>query len=142
MKRQWNNTLKYLFMFILGGFAYGTIENLSRGYSHISMFIAGGVCFILIGLINEIFPWNMAVTTQMLLSSGIITIIELITGIIVNIWLGLNVWDYSDLPYNYRGQVCLIFSILWFFLSLIAIFCDDYIRYYFMGEEKPKYKFF
>lgn len=141
MKRQWNGFLKYLFMFILGGFAYGAIENLTRGYSHISMFIAGGLCFILIGLINEVLPWDIAITTQMLISTGIITTIELITGLIVNVWLGLNVWDYSQLPYNYRGQICLLFSVLWFILSFFAILCDDYIRYYFMGEKKPRYKF-
>lgn len=141
MRRQWNGFLKYLFMFILGGFAYGAIENLTRGYSHISMFIAGGLCFILIGLINEVLPWDIAITTQMLISTGIITTIELITGLIVNVWLGLNVWDYSQLPYNYMGQICLLFSVLWFILSFFAILCDDYIRYYFMGEKKPRYKF-
>ncbi len=137
-----NKTLKFIMLFLIGGFAYGAIENLSRGYSHISMFIAGGICFILIGELNERVSWNFSLVGQMAISAVIITLIEFITGLIVNVWLRLDVWDYSDLPYNIMGQVCLLFTNIWFFISLFAIFLDDYLRYYLMGEEKPRYKIF
>lgn len=137
-----NNVVKYIFLFVTGGFAYGMIENISRGYSHISMFIAGGLCFVLIGLLNEVFSWRMSIISQMFFSAIIITVIEFITGVIVNLWLGLRVWDYSPLPYNVLGQVSLLFTNLWFFLSLFAILLDDYLRYYFFNEEKPRYKIF
>jgi uncharacterized membrane protein len=136
----YNNFLKYTFLFLVGGFAYGIVEILSRGYSHISMFIAGGICFILIGLLNEILPWKMAIVSQMAISAVIITVIEFITGLIVNVWLNLNVWDYSSKPYNIMGQICLLYTNYWFFLSLFAILLDDYLRYIFMKEEKPRYK--
>lgn len=138
----YNNFLKYTFLFLIGGFSYGGIEILFRGYSHISMFIAGGLCFILIGLLNEIFSWDMAVISQMVISALIITAIEFITGIIVNVWLKLGVWDYSDMPFNLLGQICLLYTNIWFFLSLLAILMDDYLRYYILKEEKPRYKFF
>lgn len=134
--------LKYVLLFFFGGFAYGMVEIVSRGFSHISMFFAGGISFLLIGAINKIFPWDMAVTSQMLLSSLIITCVELITGLIVNVRLGLDVWSYSHLPYNYKGQICFLFSNIWFFLSLPAILIDDYLRYWVCGEEKPRYKWF
>ena len=137
-----NKFLKYTFLFMIGGFAYGAIENLSRGYSHISMFIAGGICFILIGELNEQVSWDLPLVGQMAISAVIITLIEFITGLVVNIWLQLNVWDYSELPYNILGQVSLLFTIIWFFISLFAIFLDDYLRYYLMGEEKPRYRIF
>ena len=140
MMMRHNVFLKYLLLFFFGGFAYGAIEIISRGFSHISMFVAGGLCFIGIGLINEIFPKDLALTSQMLLSAAIVTVIELITGLIVNVWLGLGVWDYSAQPYNLYGQICLLFSLLWFFLSLPAILLDDYLRYHIFGEEKSKYK--
>lgn len=140
MMMRHNVFLKYLLLFFFGGFCYGAIEIISRGFSHISMFVAGGLCFIGIGLINEIFPKDLALTSQMLLSAAIVTVIELITGLIVNVWLGLGVWDYSAQPYNLYGQICLLFSLLWFFLSLPAILLDDYLRYHIFGEEKPKYK--
>ncbi len=138
----YNKYLKYIFLFITGGFAYGMIEDISRGYSHISMFIAGGICFILIGLLNEVFTWRMALISQMAISSIIVSVVEFITGLIVNVWLKLNIWDYTPLPYNIMGQVCLLFTNLWFFLSLFAILLDDYLRYYFLKEEKPRYKIF
>jgi uncharacterized membrane protein len=129
-------------LFLIGGFAYGGIEIMFRGYSHISMLAAGGICFILIGLINEIFSWDIAFLSQMVISSVIITVVEFIFGLVVNIWMGLNVWDYSNQPYNIMGQTCILFSIIWFFLSPLAILLDDYLRYYLLGEEKPRYKLF
>ena len=36
----------------------------------------------------------------------------------------------------------LLFFNIWFYLSLVAIILDDYLRYWMMGEEKPKYKIF
>lgn len=138
----YNNFLKYLFLFLFGGFTYGGIEILFRGYSHISMFIAGGLCFILIGLLNEVLPWNLSLISQMVISALIITTVELITGLIVNVWLNLNVWDYSSLPYNVAGQICLLFTNIWFLLSLPAILLDDYLRYFILKEKKPRYKVF
>lgn len=138
----YNNFMKYLFLFMTGGFAYGGIENIFRGYSHISMFVAGGICFVLVGMLNEVFPWNMSVISQMVISSLIITAVELVSGLIVNVWLKLNVWDYSKMPYNYMGQICLLFTNIWFFLSPLAIFMDDYLRYFLLKEEKPRYKIF
>ena len=64
-----NNLLKYILFFFIGGFLYGLIEIISRGYSHISMFLAGGICFILIGLINEVVSWKMSLISQMVVSA-------------------------------------------------------------------------
>ena len=131
---------KYILLFLIGGLLYGCVEVLFRGRTHISMLIVGGIDFILIGLLNEIISWDVAMTSQMILSSLIIDLSELISGIYLNIYLGLNVWDYSDLPYNFLGQVSLEFSVIWFFFSLLPITLDDYLRYKYLGEEKPHYK--
>lgn len=137
-----NNFLKYTFLFLFGGFAYGGIEILFRGYSHISMLVAGGSSFVLIGLLNEVFPWDMAIVSQMAISAVIVTTIEFLVGLIVNVWMKLGVWDYSDQPYNIMGQICLLFTNIWFFLSFFAILMDDYLRYFLLKEEKPHYKVF
>ena len=133
---------KYLFLFIVGGIIYGMIEMLSRGYTHWTMGVLGGICFICLGLINEILSLETPLVLQMLIGSTIITILEFITGCIVNLWLGWNVWDYSNLPLNLLGQICLPFSILWYFISAIGIIIDDYIRYIYFDEERPRYKLF
>lgn len=136
----YNKFLKYAFLFLTGGFAYGAVEIIFRGYSHISMLVAGGICFLLIGLINERFPWKVSLISQMVISSLIITAVELITGLIVNVWLKLGVWDYSDQPYNFLGQICLLYTNIWFLLSLCAILLDDYLRYFLLKEGKPHYR--
>lgn len=71
----------------------------------------------------------------------IITLLELIVGTIVNIILGWNVWDYSNLPGNLWGQICPQFTVLWFFLSAVAVYLDDWIRWLLWEEERPRYKF-
>lgn len=133
------SALKTLILFLVGGIAYITIELLYRGHSHWTMFLLGGLCFILIGGINNYISWDMLLWKQMLLGSVIITLLEFVCGCIVNLLLHWNVWDYSNLPFNILGQICLPFSILWFFISFVAIIIDDYIRYWLFGEEKPHY---
>lgn len=132
--------LKYLFLLIVGGTTYVGIELLWRGYSHWSMFFLGGLCFICCGLLNEILPWDMVLSKQMLIGAIIITTLEFITGCIVNLKLGWNVWDYSNLPLNICGQVCPIFFIAWYYVSGLAIILDDWLRYWIFHEEKPHYK--
>lgn len=118
------------------------IEYLWRGYSHWTMGCLGGAMLIVIGGINEWIPWEMSIIKQMGIGAIVITITEFLAGIILNIWLGLGIWDYSSLPLNILGQVSLPFSIAWFFLSGIAIVLDDYLRYWLFNEEYPHYKIF
>lgn len=129
---------KYFILLLVGGTAYYVIEVLARGFSHWTMFLVGGICFILIGLINEITP-KIALLKQMGISAIIITLIEFISGCILNIWLGLNIWDYTDEPFNLFGQINLKHSLYWFLLSSVGIIIDDYIRYLLFGDDKPKY---
>ena len=136
-----NTILKYFTLFLIGGIAYYFIEIVYRGYSHFSMIIVGGLCFILIGSINEFSNKEIPLLLQMIISVFIIDIIELISGIIINRILLLNVWDYSQLRFNFLGQISLNSSIAWFFLSFFAIYIDDLLRYIIYKEEKPKYKF-
>lgn len=133
---------KCFILFLIGGALYIGIEYIFRGFSDFSMFLAGGICFVLIGLLNEVLPWNLSLISQMFLSALIITIVEFIFGMIVNVWLKKGIWDYSSQPFNFKGQICLLFSNYWFFLSLPAILLDDWLRCHLLGEEKPKYRIF
>lgn len=130
---------KYLFLFLVGGIIYSIIEVFFRGHTHWTMFIVGGVCFILLGLQNEVTDWEMSLFWQAVNGGIIITFVEFITGCIVNLCLGWNIWDYSNMPFNILGQICLPFSIIWCLISVLGIVMDDYIRYIFFGEEKPRY---
>jgi len=131
---------KNLGLFAIGGILYYSIEMLWRGYSHISMFFVGAICFVLIGLINEHLSFQTPLWKQQLIAAVIVTGIEFIAGVILNVWLHLDIWDYSILPFNLMGQISLQYSIIWLLLSLPAIVIDDCLRWWLFEEEKPHYK--
>ena len=106
-----------LLLLLTGGVVYYGLEVWFRGWSHWSMAVCGAVCFLAIYRMNEAFP-RLLLPVRALAGSAIITAAEFITGCIVNLWLGLDVWDYSDLPCQFLGQICLPFSVLWFLLCI------------------------
>lgn len=103
-------------LFAIGGLLYILVELLWRGRTHWTMFIAGGLCFLYIGRINEIFTFEMSIIYQMFISSWLVTFIELIVGMIIN--SNYAIWDYRNMPLNVMGQACLPYTILWFFSFL------------------------
>lgn len=103
------------------------------------MFLLGGVCFICMGLINELIPWDMPLWQQVIIGTCIVTGLEFLTGCIVNLWLGWGVWDYSMLPGNLLGQICPQFFGLWIPVVLAGIVLDDWLRYWWFKEEHPIY---
>ena len=103
-------------MFCLGGGAYVVLELLWRGRSHYSMFLAGGICFLLLGRLRQTglpFLWRAS------LGALVITGVELAAGWIFN--GDYSVWDYRGLPLNFQGQICLPFTLLWIPVSAMAM---------------------
>ena len=80
-------SMKRFILFVVGGAIYIVIEMLWRGYSHWAMFFVGGLCFLLVGEINEVIPWEMAFWKQMLIGGAVVTTVELFSGIILNLVL-------------------------------------------------------
>ena len=109
----WKNCL----LFYTGGATYLSLELLYRGRSHGSMFLAGGMCFLLIGHLNRVEP-KLPLPLRALVGAGIVTAVELGAGMAVN--RNYQVWDYRDQPGNFMGQICPVFSALWIPLSLLA----------------------
>lgn len=131
--------LKVAVLLFIGGLIYCGLEIAWRGHTHWTMGVVGGICFVLIGGINEWLPWTMPLYQQGLIGSGIVTAAELVSGLILNVWLGLDIWDYSTMPLNFMGQICLPFCLLWILLSVVAVVLDDWLRYWIFGEERPHY---
>lgn len=133
--------IKYPMLFLSGGSIYYLLEIIFRGYSFPAMVVCGGLCFIICGAINEKNRCMPLVLQQLVAAAGI-TAIEFLFGLVLNVLLGLHMWDYSNMPGNILGQICPQFTALWFFLSALGIFLDDYIRWAFFREEKPHYHLF
>lgn len=118
-------------VYLLGALGYGALELLWRGYTHWSMLVLGGICFLLIYLLNT--RLRMAVLKKWVLSAAVITTLEYLCGCLVNLYLGWDVWDYSTMRGNLLGQICPQFIFLWFCLSIPCtllssgmhrLFCD------------------
>jgi uncharacterized membrane protein len=120
------------------GIIYVGLEILYRGYSSYWMILVGGLCSFLVGRLNEKPLFFERKMWQQCLTGTVITIgIEFISGIILNVWLGLNIWDYSDMKYNLYGVICPQFGLLWFVLMPLCIYIDDWLRWKIFNEEKP-----
>lgn len=139
---KFNAIIKYIFLFHFGGGTYTTIELLFRNETYIQMYILGGICFLICGLLNKFFSWEFGLLWQVLIGTAAVTALEFLTGMIFNVWLGMEMWDYSNLPFNIFGQICPQFVLLWMPIVALAIVLDDIVRWKFFEEEKPRYNIF
>ena len=139
MKNFKKNLAEYLFLFWLGGSVYIEVELLYRGYTHWSMFVLAGFMFITVGWSNEyIFTWQDKFFKQVGLATLWATLCEYICGLILRCF-GLQVWDYSDVPLNIDGLICVPFMFAWAALMIVAIVVDDLAKFYFFGGQRPHY---
>lgn len=91
MKNRCKELFKLFILFVIGGLSYFTIELLWRGYSHWTMAVVGGFCFVLIGGLNEYLPWEMKIWKQAIIGSIMVTSVEFIAGVILNLYLKLEI---------------------------------------------------
>ena len=135
---------KAVILFLIGGALYLLIEAIWRAVTHAhpthwAMLIVGGNAFLLIGAINEYFPWDLSIWVQCLIGGLLVTLVEFVSGLILNYQLRLDIWDYSGMPLNLMGQICLPLSVAWVGLSLLGILLDDFLRWQLFGESRPCY---
>ena len=113
-------------VFLLGAGAYGTMEVLFRGYTHWTMLITGGACVLTMYYMQD---WILYLPVVLGALEGALvkTFYEFFVGVLVNLKLGWQVWDYSALPGNILGQICPAFTAIWFcvcflFFGAVRIF--------------------
>lgn len=114
-----------MFVWSIGAIAYSAVEIMWRGYTHWSMAVTGGICFL---IIYKTAMLKKPLILRALTSAMTITVIEFIVGYTLNIVFKLGVWDYSDMPLNIMGQICPLYSFFWFILSLIGVPFGELIR--------------
>jgi len=120
------------------GWAFETIEvwihygNLTaRGIffiSHINAFpIVWGLPYILMyGIGGSVLIWcfkPLAKEPILLFFVGmlVLTIFEYATSVICEYFMGITLWDYSNMFLNYQGRVCLRSSLAWGVLSVVSV---------------------
>lgn len=86
--------------------------------------------------------WDMPLWKQSVICAAAITGVEFIAGLIINVWLGMGVWDYSGMKWNLLGQICPQFMVAWVVLATVGIVMLDWMRYAVEGGERPHYRVF
>lgn len=117
---------QYTFAFLMGYFIYSLIEIINRGYTHWTMSLTGGLVLALLYAVNS--RRAMTLIRSCFAGAVIITTLEFAVGVFDNLIMRWNVWDYSDMPMNLLGQICLPFSAIWFILCIPAYFLCGFIR--------------
>ena len=128
---------KYAFLAWFGGSTYVTLEVLWRARSHWTMFLMASFVFIILGLLNEV--WKISLPSQIFIGTILATVIEFITGCIVNLALHWNVWDYTELPFQLMGQICLPFAVIFSGLCAAGILLSGWLLHFLYGEEAPHF---
>ena len=133
-------------LFLSCGFIYCMIEILFRGWSHWSMFVLTGFLGVFcVDSINNTLSFDCDYIVQILISTILCTIGEGISGTILNVWLQLNVWDYSKMSFGtfFFGQCNVLFCFAWMLIiSIIIFYCDAYNYYILKIEPCPYYIIF
>lgn len=145
---RYSNMVLSMLLWVWGGTVYFLMEvawKTFRGRPETISWLMLIVAFLLCIPIERCgaeLPWNIPIWLQALICGVLVTLVELLSGLILNVKLDLNIWDYSDLWGNFMGQICPQFSLLWFALCLIFIPVFDHLRYAVQGGEKPRYYLF
>lgn len=125
----------YFFSEVVWKTAHGRADMISW-----TMFVVAIILAVPLERFGAELPWEMPLTCQAAICSVAITATEFVAGLILNVKMGLGIWDYSNLPGNIMGQICPQFFVLWFVLSIVGIVMLDWMRYSVEGGEKPYYK--
>lgn len=123
-----------LFAFLMGYFIYSMIEILNRGFTHWTMALTGGLVMAILYALNQ--KRTFTLIKSCFVGALIITSIEFTVGVLVNLVMHWNVWDYSSVPMNIMGQICLPFSAAWFLLCIPAYYLCRAIRLRFEPKER------
>jgi hypothetical protein len=110
----------------LGAAGYGVLELLWRGRTHWSMLLAGGLCFSFLYMLSSVD--SMSNGKKLLLGGLMITTVELLFGILLNLRLGWNIWDYSSRALNLKGQICALYSFYWFLICIPGLRLCTHLR--------------
>lgn len=116
-----------LMVFLFGAAGYSTMEYLFRGYTHWSMALTGGACLLAFYYYAKS-SRRSSLIVKALAGAGIFTVFEFSVGLVVNIWYHWHVWDYSGQSGNIMGQICPLFSFIWFVLCLSILVVHRNIR--------------
>lgn len=142
---KWSNRIFSLLLWSFGGTVYFLLEVAWKTFrgeperiSWTMLVLAVALC-VPVERAGAELPWTCPLWLQSAACAALVTAAELLAGLVLNVWLGLGIWDYSNLRWNLWGQVCPQFFLVWWALCAAFIPVFDWMRYAVMGGQRPKY---
>lgn len=99
-------------------------------------FLNGPVCpiygFGAVLLILLLRPFSKSLSLLFVCAVVITSLLEFLTGYVLEKSFNMKWWDYSDIPFNIKGYICLKFSLAWgaagtFLVRVVLPLCDRVI---------------
>lgn len=125
--RRLSNFLLHAVFGLIAGCIYLLIELAFRGHTHWTMLPLAAIIFVCAGVLDERED-PPSLPMQIVIGTIIATVLEFVAGLIINVWLGLGVWDYSTKPGNIMGQICPQFTLAWAFLMFVSIKLENFMH--------------
>ena len=118
--------MEYLLVYLSGAALYGLMELCWRGWTHWSMLLAGAVCGCMMYWVANFS--RLPLWQEWILCAELITTVEFFSGVVLNLWLGWNIWDYSGMRINLLGQICPAFCLVWLGISIPGVWLCRFLR--------------
>jgi uncharacterized membrane protein len=99
-----------------------------KGYTSlwcIFIYGTGGLIVVAINAWDKYYKQKMII--QVLVGGLCLTMVEFCFGMIFNVWLGFDLWDYSHYAVNLYGQVELYHTLCWFGFMPFFIWLIDMV---------------
>lgn len=119
----WYQWLTFFYLYCFFGWifesAYVSIKKMrfvNRGFLRIPMLPLYGSGAVMMLWVSSPFQDNLILTW----ASGVVgaTVLEYVTGYVMELLFKVRYWDYSDQKFNLHGYICLGSSIAWGFLTI------------------------
>lgn len=99
-------SLWHIFRWFCGGVIFCALQLLLAGNCHWTDLAVFSLLCIPLDAVNERMPWTFPLWLQAVLGGMVLIVSQLAAGLVFNVWLGLELWDYTSLPGNLLGQIC------------------------------------
>ena len=96
--------------------------------------LAGILATIIAYLLDNDRYFNLKVYQKLVIGGSLITLVELVFGLIFNVGLGMNIWYYEGI--NFMHQISLQTSLEWtFIITPMIMWIDSYLTYWIYDED-------
>ncbi len=94
-------------------------------------------------MLHSSLPFQYSIILTFIAGSVSATLLELLTGLLMEKLFKVRYWDYSKQKLNFKGVICLSSSLFWGLLTVLLVkFVDPFVSKYVLAFENKHYTLF